>query len=112
MRGATAEVIKGHYDRWYQPNNAVLVMAGGFDPEKAQAKIRELFGPLQFKPLPEGKTAKPVERSAPQRTEISSKFEVPRMIMGFNGVRMSDADNATLNVIQAHPGRRSHDTAL
>jgi zinc protease len=101
VRGATAEVIKGHYDRWYQPNNAVLVMAGGFDPEKAQAKIRELFGPLHSKTLPDRKTAKLAERSSPQRLEISSKFEVPRMIMGFNGVRMSDVDNATLSVIQA-----------
>ena len=98
----TAEVIKGHYDRWYQPNNAVLVMAGGFDPDKAQARIRELFGPLQSQRI--CRTAKPQnssERSATATDEIPSKFEVPRMIMGFNGVRMSDADNATLNVIQA-----------
>src|SRR4051812_12734245 len=25
VRGATAAVIKGHYDRWYYPNNAALV---------------------------------------------------------------------------------------
>jgi len=46
VRGATAAVIKSHYDKWYYPNNAALVVCGGFDPDKAMAKIKELFGSL------------------------------------------------------------------
>src|SRR5438445_3173400 len=38
-RAATAEVIKKHYDRWYHPNNAVLVIAGGFDEKDALETI-------------------------------------------------------------------------
>src|SRR5690242_7366492 len=45
VRGATAAIIKSHYDRWYHPNNAVLVIVGGFDEGKALARIKELFGP-------------------------------------------------------------------
>src|SRR5262249_39912346 len=45
VRGATAEVIKSHYDKWYYPNNASLVICGGFDPDRALARIKELFGP-------------------------------------------------------------------
>src|SRR5205085_6278594 len=44
VKGATAAVIKGHYDRWYYPNNASLIVCGGFDEAKAIAKIKELFG--------------------------------------------------------------------
>jgi len=33
VRGATAETIKRYYDKWYHPNNAALVIVGGFDPD-------------------------------------------------------------------------------
>src|SRR4051812_33610131 len=46
VRSATAEVIKAHYDRWYYPNNAALVVAGGFEPDKALSRIRELFSAI------------------------------------------------------------------
>src|SRR5436309_6377557 len=62
VRGATAEVIKSHYDTWYNPNNAALVVAGGFDPDKALARIKELFGPIPPGKSPERKTATPVGR--------------------------------------------------
>src|SRR5262249_32426757 len=32
VRDATAEIIKSYYDRWYYPNNASLIIVGGFDP--------------------------------------------------------------------------------
>ncbi|HEY1376940.1 MAG TPA: pitrilysin family protein, partial [Gemmataceae bacterium] len=100
VRAATAEVIKSHYDRWYYPNNAALVVVGGFDPDKALSRIRELFGPIPAGKLPERKVAPPVTRDKPVRVEIPSKFEVPRMIMGFNGVRTGDPDYYPLEVIQ------------
>src|SRR5205085_1911369 len=84
-RRATAEVIKSDYDKWYRPNNAALVVVGGFDPDKALARIKELFGPSPAGKLPERKTATPARRDKPVRTEIPSKFEVPRVVMGFNG---------------------------
>ena len=52
VRDATAAVIKAHYDKWYHPNNASLVVCGGFDPDQALAKIKELFGPIPSAELP------------------------------------------------------------
>lgn len=101
VRGATAEIIKTHYDRWYHPNNASLVIVGGFDPEKALAKIKELFGPIAAAELPERKRYREVKRTKPAHTEFESKFQLPRMIMGFNTVRAADADAPALDVIQA-----------
>jgi zinc protease len=100
VRKATAEVIKGYYDRWYYPNNASLVICGGFDPDKALAKIKQLFGPLPKGNLPERKTVPNIERQGPIHKEIDSKFEVPRMLMGFNGVRSGDPDFYSLEVVQ------------
>ena len=57
VRAATAKVIKSHYDKWYHPNNAAIVIVGGFDPDKALARVKELFGPIPSVKLPERKKA-------------------------------------------------------
>ena len=38
--------LQAFYRKYYQPDNAVLVVAGRFDPERAVALIEEKFGPL------------------------------------------------------------------
>ncbi len=40
------ERLQGFYRRWYQPDNAVLVVAGKFDPAKTLRLIEERFGRL------------------------------------------------------------------
>src|SRR5262245_61199788 len=101
VRKATAEVIKAHYDKWYHPNNAALVVCGGFDPDKALAKVKELFGPIPQGTLPQRKLAAPAERTGPVRHEFPSKFEVPRLLFGYNGVRRGDPDEPALDVLAA-----------
>ena len=41
-----------HYLRYYAPNNAFLVLVGGFDPAVAMQHIRESFSPLKPEPVP------------------------------------------------------------
>src|SRR6516164_4480264 len=73
VRGATAEVIKAHYDRWYHPNNASLIVVGGFDADKALARIKELFGSIKSAELPERKKAETPKRGKPTHHEFTSK---------------------------------------
>src|SRR5262249_32033631 len=99
VHGATAEIIKRYYDLWYHPNNAVLVVCGGFDPDQVFAKIKELFGPLPKVDLPPRKVAPEVKRTKPVKHEFKSKFEIPRMLMGYNSVKSGDPDFYALDVI-------------
>jgi len=100
VRAATAEVIKSHYDAWYHPNNAVLVLVGGFDPDKAMAKIETLFGPIPSAKLPPRKPEVPMTRNKPIRKELVSKFQSPRLLMGFNTVRSGGPGYYALEVIE------------
>jgi zinc protease len=102
VRAATADVIKKHYDRWYHPNNAVLVIAGGFDEKDALETIKKLFGPIPKAELPD---RKPIPKASP-RTEIvrkkfESKFPTPRLLFGFNTVTETDPDAIPLDVVQS-----------
>jgi zinc protease len=100
VRGATAEVIKSHYDKWYHPNNASLVIVGGFDPDKVLAKVKELFGPIPRAELPPRKPVTPPDRTGPVRLDMRSKFEVPRLLFGYNTVRSADPDNVALSALE------------
>jgi len=101
VRGATAEIIKRHYDKWYHPNNASLVIVGGFDPDDALARVVKLFGPIPKADLPPRKKATAYEdRAGPVRKEFESKFEAPRMIAGFNTTTVGDPDDPVLDFVQ------------
>ncbi len=101
VEDATAAIIKGHYDRWYYPNNASLVVVGGFDPDKALARIKTLFGSIPAGKLPERKPALPAPTKRPERFEFASKFDVPRVQIGYNTVERTHPDTPALAVLDA-----------
>jgi zinc protease len=98
---AKASVIKGFYDRWYHPNNASLILVGGFDPDEALAAIKKLFGPIPRAKLPPRKPVPKLDSERPARLEMKSKFRVPRMILGYNTVQSGHPDSYALNVLEA-----------
>ena len=76
VAAATAAIIKSHYDSWYHPNNASLVVCGGFDPDQAMTLIRQLFDPIPSAELPARKPELPIEHNEPVHKEFASKFDV------------------------------------
>ncbi|HTW84133.1 MAG TPA: pitrilysin family protein [Candidatus Sulfotelmatobacter sp.] len=61
----TGPELKAFYDRWYAPNNAVLVVAGDVDPQRALAQIRARFDDVPRKPVPAHAVAhyEPIKRT-------------------------------------------------
>jgi zinc protease len=49
----TVARLKQFHDRWYAPNNAVLVVAGKVDPRRALETIKHLFGSIPAVKLPD-----------------------------------------------------------
>lgn len=98
VRGATAEVIKGYYDKWYHPNNAAVILTGGFDPDVALAKIKAKLESIPSTPLPERKEWPNSLPPRPAHHEFVSKFPIARMILGFPTVKQGHADEAALDL--------------
>lgn len=98
VRGASADVIKGYYNKWYHPNNAALIVVGGIDTDAALAKIKAKLEDIPSTTLPERKAwpAKLPER--PARYEFPSKFPTPRMIIGFTTIPQGHPDESALDV--------------
>ncbi|HUN72130.1 MAG TPA: pitrilysin family protein [Steroidobacteraceae bacterium] len=49
----TAAMLQQFHRAWYAPNNAVLVIAGDVDPQSTLREVKELFGGIRPKKLPE-----------------------------------------------------------
>jgi zinc protease len=101
VRAATAEVIKAHYDKWYHPNNASLIIVGGIDPDEALKAVKARFAGIPSAKLPERKPEPKELPKRPARLDMESRFEAPRMLMGFATVRQGDPDQAVLDIVEA-----------
>jgi Predicted Zn-dependent peptidases len=49
----TGAMLKDFHDKWYAPNNALVVIAGDVDPKATMKKVEALFGPIKAKTLPQ-----------------------------------------------------------
>ena len=48
----TGEMLKKFYETWYAPNNAVLVVVGDVEPEKALVEVKRYFDHIPPKKIP------------------------------------------------------------
>jgi zinc protease len=69
----TRDDLYRHYRTYYVPNNAVMAVAGDFEPRKMLERIRELF-----EPIPAGQTPPRLARvEPPARGEVRLAVEGP-----------------------------------
>ncbi len=61
----TGQMLKKFHETWYAPNNAILVVVGDVEPEKALAAIKGHFGRIPPKKLP----ARPAFHLSPVKAE-------------------------------------------
>ena len=55
IEGLTREDAKAFYDKWYGPNNAILVISGDVEPQKVFDLAKKIYGPLPRVEVPERK---------------------------------------------------------
>lgn len=48
----TGAMLRSFHDKWYAPNNALLIVVGDLDPQKTLASVKILFGAIKAKKLP------------------------------------------------------------
>ena len=85
----TGPRIKAFWQRWYAPNNAVLVIAGNVDQQKTLAMIRARFESIAPKSIPAHEAAhfQPLRRTVIKR---NTTLAYPLAAVGF---RMPGLDN-------------------
>jgi predicted Zn-dependent peptidase len=98
---ATLEWVNDFHRKYYAPNNAVLSIAGGFDPDEAMRWVHEYF---------DGAEKQPIESSSPPAgapfgppvapIEITDKnAKTPALLLGWRIMPHSDPDHAALELL-------------
>lgn len=117
------ENLRAFYKTYYQPDNAVLLVAGKFDPQKTLASIGRLFGaiPKPKRALPRFWTVEPTqdgERSFAVRRQgdvqiVAVGYKVPSDLhpeadaLGFASEILGDAPNGRLHKLLVETGKAS-----
>lgn len=65
--------LRSWYQQWYAPNNAILVLAGEFEPEAVLTQIRDHFGKMAARALP----ARGATTATPQGVSRRLKLKQP-----------------------------------
>jgi zinc protease len=67
----TGTMLKKFYDTWYAPNNAILVIVGNVQPQETIARVKEIFGPIAARKIPE-KPAVNLEPMQPETFDLKT----------------------------------------
>ncbi len=85
IAAARLEEVHAFFDTYYSPNNAVLVVAGDFDPAQTRAWIERYFGRLTSRPLPElPDISEPLQSAERRGTRVDSLAPRPALAVAYH----------------------------
>ncbi len=93
-----APLLRGFYERWYAPNNAILVITGDVDPAKALDQVKAAFGDVPRKDLPSHPSFSltPVK---PQTLTLPTNFPVGLATLAFRMPGLRDKNFAAAQIL-------------
>jgi zinc protease len=94
----TGAMLHQFYEKWYAPNNAVLVIAGNVDANEALGEIKLLFGDIPAKKIPPRPEVKLGAVSA-ATLKLDTDLPYGLAVTSFRVPGSDSADFAALNVL-------------
>ncbi len=93
-----AKLLRAFYERWYAPNNAILVIAGDVDPAAAIAQARAAFGKIPKRDIPAHAafTESPV---VPKTLTLPTDFPVGLVTLAYRMPGLKDPDFAVADIL-------------
>ncbi len=104
VRNASVEEAKAFHDRHYRPDNAVLVVTGGFDRAATQAAVEKFYAALSKPetPLPKNPAPALAPPSGPVvRISRSEKVALAKVFIGFRGPAGRDPEAPTMDLLSS-----------
>ena len=95
------EDLQRHYDTFYSPNNATLVVVGDIKAESLLPTIKRLFEPIPRGPSPKQTLSPEPEQRGERRFLLKREAQVPFVIMGFRVPNYSSEDSYALDILES-----------
>lgn len=94
----SARLLKSFHDKWYAPNNAILVVVGDVDPSTTLFEIKQLFGDIPAKKLPPKPTFTP-RPMKPVSFTVDTDRPVGTLMLAMRTPGLDSADFPALEVL-------------
>jgi zinc protease len=99
LSAASVNDVKDFFRLYYAPNNAVLSIAGDFDPAQAMAWVHRYFDAVPRGQPITRPTVHPVTLAAEKRMTYEDRVQVPRLYITWPSVGETDADHFALDLL-------------
>ncbi len=103
LDAATIDDIRAFHATYYRPDNAVLVVAGNFDPAQLNGWIDRYFAPIAKpdRPIPRVTVTEPVRTAAVTKTVYEANTPLPAILISYPLPPAGHPDQAALSVLTA-----------
>lgn len=100
VEGVPIDKLQAFYRQWYQPDNAVLIVAGRIDPAKTLALVSSRFGKLRkpVRTLPRFYTVEPAQDGEREIT-VRRSGDLRVVAAAYHIPALTQADSAPLKVL-------------
>jgi zinc protease len=95
------EDLQRHYDTFYSPNNATLVVVGDIKAETLLPTIKRHFEPIPRGPSPKQALPPEPEQRGERRFLLKREAQVPFVMMGFRVPNYSSEDSYALDILES-----------
>lgn len=105
LQSMTIQDAKAWYDRWYAPNNAVMVVTGDVEARQVLALAEKHFGKISRKAVPVTKPQEEPPQRGIKRVTVKAPAENPYIVLAFKVPALrnveKDDDSHALDVLAA-----------
>lgn len=99
VENLTREDLRRHYQTYYAPNNAFIVVAGDFSTQEILAKIKAAFGKIPRGPVaPKVKIEEPPQ-SGEKRVILKKEAELPFLLIYYHVPNLHSPDSFALDLL-------------
>ncbi len=93
LKNMTIADVRDWYQRWYAPNNAIVVVVGDVKSGEVYELAKKYFGTLKPSVLPEIKPRKEVRSIGLRQLEVRTPAQLPWLAMAYNVPVVKTAKN-------------------
>ena len=93
--------LQRHYDTFYSPNNATLIVTGDIKADELIHTIKNLFEPIPRGPSPKQAISVEPDQRGERRFFLKREAQVPFVMMGFRVPNYSSEDAYALTLLES-----------
>jgi zinc protease len=97
----TLDDLQRHYDTYYSPNNATLVVVGDIKSDNLLPTIKQLFEPIPRGPEPKPIVTMEPEQKGERRFLLKRDAQVPFVMMGYRVPNFTSEDSYALDILDS-----------